>query len=81
MMKLLAEHGIELTLEPGDPAVRAIDEERVRAEFNANTVAEGTPERKQEAKRKRFQRTRDRAQKEGLIGRQEVDGVVYLWFK
>jgi hypothetical protein len=25
--------------------------------------------------------TRDRAQKEGLIGRQEVDGAVYLWFK
>jgi AAA domain len=81
MMKLLAEHGIDLTLESGDPAVRAIDEERVREEFNANTVAEGTPEQKQEAKRKRFRRTRDRAQKEGLIGRHEIDGVVYLWFK
>jgi hypothetical protein len=80
MMKLLADHGIDRVPEPGFPAVRVIVEDLVRQEFYASTVADdGTPEQKLETKRKLYRRTRDRAEKQGLIGRREIEGQVYLW--
>jgi hypothetical protein len=80
MMKLLAAHGVELTPEPGAGAVRMIDQERVRDEFFANTVADGDARQKQKVKGQRFHRALDRAESEGLIGRREIDGIAYLWF-
>jgi hypothetical protein len=80
MMKLLADHGIERAGEPGFAAARVIIEELVREEFYASTVAEGTAEQKLGSKRKQFRRVRDRAEQQGLIGRREIDGQVYLWF-
>jgi hypothetical protein len=79
IMKLLATHGVEQELEPGN-VVRVINIELVREEFFANVTAEGTPEQKWDKKRKRFHRTVDRAEGQNLIGRREIEGVTYLWF-
>jgi hypothetical protein len=80
MMKLLAEHGVELAPESGAPAVRMINQERVREEFYANTVADGDPKQKQNVKRQRFNRALVRAESQGLIGRRDIEGATYLWF-
>jgi RecA-family ATPase len=80
MMKLLAEHGVEKALESGAIEVRMIDQELVRKEFYDNTAADGDAKQKQEVKRKRFNRTLDRAEEQGLIGRREIERVTYLWF-
>jgi hypothetical protein len=79
MMKLLAEHGVELAPEPGAPTALMIDQERVREEFYANTTADGNPRQKQEKKRKSFNRTIARAVSENLIDRRDIEGVTYLW--
>jgi hypothetical protein len=51
MMAKLAEHGVELPLEP---PVRGIDREIVREEFYAQTPVDGTKHQKEEQRRKRF---------------------------
>jgi DNA polymerase len=81
MMKLIPTLGIMKTIEPDLPAVLVIDQEPVREEFYATTVAPGdTPKQKQAVKRQRFHRTLERAETQSLIGQREIEGVTYLWF-
>jgi hypothetical protein len=80
MMKLLAEHGIEMAPGPEAPLVRMIDQELVREEFYACTTADGDERQKQKAKSQRFRRTLSRAEEQGLIGRRDIQGTTYLWF-
>ena len=79
LMTELAGHGVELPISPDGPVVRMIDQEIVRAAFYAGTPAEGTPERKVEFRRKRFNRTLDWAEDHGVIGIAEIGGVTYIW--
>jgi hypothetical protein len=78
IMAKLAEAGCELPLEP---PVRGIDREIVRAEFYAQTPADGTKHQKQEQRRKRFNRALERACEKQLIGIREIGGVTYLWLQ
>ena len=74
----LAEHG--KTRRPfgsEGPEVRAVDRERVRAEFYASYSADGAS---QETKRRNFNRLIDGAQEKNLIAARFDDGVDWLWF-
>ena len=51
----------------------------MRKEFYQQTPADGTQERKAEFRRKRFNRTLNRAIEKQLIGMQEIETVTYLW--
>jgi hypothetical protein len=78
MMAKIAEAGRELPL---DPPVRGIDQEIVRAEFYATTPVDGSTARKQEMRRKRFNRAVERAHEKQLIGIREIGAVTYLWLQ
>jgi hypothetical protein len=78
MMSAMAEHGIEREIPPDGPAARMIAYGVVRALFYAQTPADGTPNQKNEYRRKQFNRTLDWAEAEGLIASHEIDDVVYL---
>ena len=76
MTAKLAEAGCELAL---DPPVRGIDRELVREEFYAQTPVDGTEAQKQETRRKRFNRTLERACEKQLIGIREIGAITFLW--
>jgi AAA domain-containing protein len=76
LMAKLAEHGMELPLEP---PVRGIEREIVRKEFYAQTPVDGTDVQKQEMRRKRFNRAIERAAEKQLIGVREIGRATYLW--
>jgi hypothetical protein len=78
LMEKLAEHGVEIT-SSDELTVRAIDKELVRKQFYQQTPADGTQEQKGEFRRKRFNRTINRAIERQLIGMQEIETVTYLW--
>ena len=51
----------------------------MRKEFYQQTPADGTQERKAEFRRKRFNRTLNRAIEKQLIGMQETETITFLW--
>jgi len=79
LMAMLAEHGMNQPMAPNGPAVRMIDREIVRAEFYAQTAADGTPEEKAVTRRVRFLRAVDWAEDNQLVGVREIDGITFLW--
>jgi hypothetical protein len=76
LMAKMAAAGVEL---PGEPVVRGIDREIVRAAFYEQTPVDGTEKEKAELRRKRFNRTLDRAIEKQLIEVREVGSTTYLW--
>jgi AAA domain len=74
----LAEHGVELSIPPGGPVVRMVDEKLVREPFYFHTPADGTPKQKGDFRRQKFRRALDWAEQNQLIGIEEIDGMTYL---
>ena len=58
--------------------MRMVDQEIVRDEFYAHTPADGTPEQKGKTRRQKFLRALEWAEKQQLIGVEEIGGVTYL---
>jgi hypothetical protein len=80
MMALLADAGEEIRPFADGPAVRAIRSETVRTEFYRQyATADADPKKKQEARKKAYQRAVRTAQDKGLLNVREVDGVEWLW--
>jgi len=81
MMTILAEGGIDLPIPPDGPVVRMVDQEIVREVFYGCTPAEDgqTPKQQRQLRHTQFQRARDRAEQNGLIGGGNTGKVTYLW--
>jgi hypothetical protein len=79
LMSVLADKGVSLPSAPDGPEIRMVDRDLVRDEFYLQTAVDGTPEQKQDQRRKRFRRAVDRAQETALIGIREIDGTIYFW--
>jgi hypothetical protein len=75
----LTAHGVEISIPPDGPTVRMIDQEVVREQFYLHTPADGSPDKKGNLRRQQFFRALDWAERNGLVGITEIDGVVYLW--
>jgi hypothetical protein len=78
LMSAMAEQGVERDIPPDGPAARMIDQEVVRAMYYVQTLADGTPKQKADARRAQFKRALDCAEAQQLIAGHEIDGVVYL---
>jgi hypothetical protein len=77
IMGLMVDHGTELG---GDPPVRGLELEVVRAAFYENYFTDGaTPEARQAAKQKAFKRTIEAAAEKELIATREVGNRAYVW--
>lgn len=71
-------HGTELRPFPGQPmVVRAVELEKVRAEFERHEPASDDKER--DARRKAFKRGWEAARASGLIQIREIDGTSFIW--
>jgi len=80
IMALVADCGTEIKPWADGPAVRALDERIVRAEFYKSYAADGDSEEKRAAARKKaFQRVIKDAQARSLIGIRVVNGTMFLW--
>jgi hypothetical protein len=76
IMAKLAVAGVEL---PGEPAVRGIDQEIVRAAFHEQTPADGSAKEERDFRNARFKRAVSRAIEKELIAQREVGDTTYLW--
>jgi hypothetical protein len=80
VLALLADCAVDLKPFANGPMVKAIDLERVRAEFFKRRPAEGdSDDAKRRAKRIAFQRAVTAAVDRGVIATRDVQGVEYLW--
>jgi hypothetical protein len=79
LMAMLAVQGVDRPISPNGPTVRMIDREIVRAEFYAQTAADGTAAQKTEFRRKQFNRAVSWTEQQKLIGIRELQGITYLW--
>ena len=80
LMALLADAGEDIRPFADGPVVRAIRSETARAEFYRQyATADTDPKKKQEARKKAYQRAVHTAQDKGLLNLREVDGVEWLW--
>jgi AAA domain len=79
LMSVLAEHGFNARPFADRPEVRACDIELVRAEFHQQHHADGTPEQKNESRRKAFKRAVDTSKERNVIATREVNGVQLIW--
>jgi hypothetical protein len=83
IMTILADKGVELTVVPDSPPVRAVDLEEVRAEFYKSYIptAEGDEKKKQNARRQAFKRATDMALDREVVGARAADGKIWVWLK
>jgi len=80
MMALLADCGTQVRPWPDGPAIRALDQEFVRAEFYKSYAAEGdTEDKRAAARRQAFHRGVKDAQERSLIGVRVIDRTTFLW--
>jgi len=81
LMTILAEHGVDLPIPPDGPVVRMVDQGAARKTFYACTPAEDgkTPKQAADCRRNQFDRARDWAEQNGLIGVGNIGEVTYLW--
>src|SRR5262249_26955349 len=79
LMMILAEQGVDLPVPPDGPVVRMVDQKLVRKAFYVCTVADGTPEQIGRFRRQRFLAALDWAEKNTVIGAEEIKEVSYLW--
>jgi hypothetical protein len=79
-MALLADVGTDIVPFADGPKVRAIQSEIVRAEFYKQySTTDADPKKKQEARKKAYQRAVHTARDKRLLNVREVDGVEWLW--
>jgi hypothetical protein len=80
LFNVLVEQGIERRPFPDGPMIRAVDIELVRAEFYKRYPADGdTDAKRQDARRKAFNRNLKKAQEQRLIGVAVAGGVTSIW--
>jgi hypothetical protein len=79
LMNMLADAGRDIRPFLDGPAVRAVDQEIVRAEFYKSYPADGDAKAKQNVRRQAFGRALKDAQAKSLIGIREVEAVTYVW--
>jgi hypothetical protein len=80
LMSLLADAGKDIKPFTNGPVVRAIPSETARHEFYRQyATADIDPKKKQEARKKAYQRAVHAAQDKGLLNVREVDGIEWLW--
>jgi len=79
LMTILAEQGVDLSIQPDGPTVRMVDQELVRKDFYASTPAEGTSKQKRQFRYAQFKRALDWAEQEQLIAIGEIGEVTYIW--
>ena len=79
LMSVLAARGVDLPIAPNGPVVRMVDQAILRSEFYAQTPSDGTPEQKAWLQRKQFNRIRDWAEAQQLIGIREIGGQTHFW--
>jgi hypothetical protein len=79
LMSVLADHGCNARPFPDGPEVRACDIELVRGEFHRQHQAEGTPEQKNETRRKAFNRAMNTSKERNVIATRDVDSVQLIW--
>jgi hypothetical protein len=75
-MNMLADAGKDIRPFVDGPAVRAVDQEIVRAEFYKSYPADGDAKAKQNVRRQAFGRALKDAQQRGLIGIRDVEAVI-----
>jgi AAA domain len=81
LTNILLDQGKNCRPYPDGPQVRAVDVEKVRAEFLRRYVASGDNEdKKKKAKEKAWQRAIKDATKFNLVAAREVDGTQLVWF-
>jgi hypothetical protein len=79
-MTLLADVGTDIIPFADGPKVRAIRSEIVRAEFYKQyPTTDADPKKRQEARKKAYQRVIRAAQQRELLSVRELDGVEWLW--
>ena len=79
LMTILAEQGVDLSIEPDGPVVRMVDQKLVRKAYYACTPTdEGPPERKRKARHMQFVRAVAWAEDQRLIAITEIEDVTYL---
>ena len=81
LLTVLTKKGRPIRIAPDEPVRQAINLELLRAEFYAQLAEDGTPEEKQDSRKKKFQRARSKAQELGLIGMKEIDLITYVWLE
>jgi len=82
LIGMIDRHGVQFDPLGDGVMVKAVDMEKVRAEFNSRWHADGDTERKRaDAKRKRFNSGRDQLQDQGRINFRQANtnGVSYVW--
>jgi hypothetical protein len=77
LMAILGQHGSDQQPYPDRPAVRAVELDKVRQEFN---VRDPAVDRKEvENRRKRFERAYKAARDSGRIEIREINGTPFIW--
>jgi hypothetical protein len=80
LMTLLADVGTDIVPFADGPKVRAIRSEIVRAEFYKQySTTDADPKKRQETRKKAYQRAVRTAQQQELLAVRELDGVEWLW--
>jgi hypothetical protein len=79
LMNMLADCGSQQRPHSDGPAVRAVDQDLVRAEFYKSYPAEGDEAAKKDARQKAFRRALLDAQAKGLIGVRDIGTVTFVW--
>ncbi|MCW2314887.1 RecA-family ATPase [Rhodoblastus acidophilus] len=81
LARIIAEHGQSVPPYGAEgPTVRAVDREKIRAEFHLQWPADGdTPAKKQEAKRKAFDRGEVNAVNKERVQVRDHGAVVWVW--
>ena len=81
MITAIKAYGRELQPGTDHPPVKTVELEKVREEFERRYPLDDGDRSKQLAKRRQvFKRSRAGAERGGLIGGREVDGVFVVWF-
>jgi hypothetical protein len=78
-MDALTEHGTELPIPPDGPTVRMIDQAALQQLFFSRTPTDGNAKQKRQQRSPQFSRALGWAERNGLIGIGEIDGVTHLW--
>jgi hypothetical protein len=79
LMDALTEHGTELPIPPDGPTVRMIDQAALQQLFFSRTPTDGNAKQKRQQRSLQFSRALGWAERNGLIGIGEIDGVTHLW--
>jgi hypothetical protein len=79
LITTLTDQGKDIRPFADGPTVRACDLELVRAEFERQYPAEGTPVQKSNVRRQAFRRAIIAAQEKNLVALREMSGTQFIW--